>query len=44
MIPSTGVQIFLVGYYPSTGGHFLLLSLWEVILVIILVREANKVL
>jgi hypothetical protein len=22
MIPGTGVQIFLVGYYPSTGGHF----------------------
>jgi hypothetical protein len=22
MIPGTGVQIFLVGCYPSTGGHF----------------------
>jgi hypothetical protein len=22
IIPSTGVQVFLVGYYPNTGGHF----------------------
>jgi hypothetical protein len=41
IIPGTGVHFFLVGCYPSTGGHFWLLSQWEAILVIILVQEAK---